>query len=303
MNRLVLAHLALLLVNILFGINYHVVKGVVPDVLGPSGFILLRVLGANVLLWFLWSFNPEKITDRKDLGRIAICSLFGICINQLLFFNGLAITSPVNASILMVSSPILVLVMAALILKEKITTRKLIGVILGAAGAIGLILLKDNSPNAQSSVFGDLLVFVNALSYAVYLVLVKPLMTKYRSSTVIAYVFLFGLIWVFPFGITQFREIEWETLTAGNWGSITYVVVATTFLVYSLNAYSLGIVSPTVTSSYMYIQPLIAGILAYVLFTYFNGPLATFSVQKLLLALSIFMGVFLVSYRKIELKK
>lgn len=295
-NKILFAHLALLLVNMLYGANYLVAKGLMPHVIGPSGFIVLRVVGATSLFLIWKSFIKEKVA-KSDLLRLAACGLFGVAVNQLLFFNGLSITSPINASIIMTSNPILVLVIASVILKERITKLKLSGVILGATGAIVLIVASDRGIGSGSSVLGDTMCLINAISYGVYLVMVKPLMAKYSPITVISYVFMFGLLVVLPVGMPQFLEISWNTITQSQWIGIAYVVIATTFLVYLLNIFALKHVSASVASSYIYLQPVMAalfGLLFHYFFTGFPDP-GAITPLKIVCTLAIFTGVYLVS--------
>jgi drug/metabolite transporter (DMT)-like permease len=292
-------HLALFTVNCIYGANYVIAKGLMPQVIGPSGFILLRVIGAVLVFWFFLSLNWERVA-RKDLIRIAACGLFGVAINQLLFFNGLNATSPINSSIIMTTNPILVLLMASLILKEGITKKRVLGVALGFIGATALILLTGRTGVGGASIKGDVMIFINSLSYGIYLVLVKPLMQKYRPLTVISWVFLFGLLYVTPFGWSQFNEVDWANLSNTSLWSMAYVVIAVTVLAYGLNLFALSKVSPNVVSSYIYLQPVLAGVFGLLFFylgTYgMDKPVFTW--PMLGATLLIFVGVWLVSSKK-----
>lgn len=292
------AHVGLICVNFIYGGNYIVAKDLMPHVIGPSGFITLRILGATILFGILFLFNREPI-QKKDWGRIVLCALFGITINQLLFFNGLSLTSPINSSIIMTSTPILVLVASSFLLKEKITKMRIAGVVIGFLGAVGLIVTGKNTSNISSGI-GDLMIFLNAMSYGIYLVLAKPLMQKYKPTTLIFIFFLLGFFFTLPFGYTQFSEVEWSALTSYHMGAISYVVLGTTFLAYLLNIYSLKFVSPSVTSSYIYMQPMVALLAAYFFFhwgiTQQNMNDLTF--VKCIFMLLIFAGVYLVNKNK-----
>lgn len=290
-----IAHSALLTVALIYGANYLIAKGLMPDLIGPSGFIVLRAAGAALLFWVVYAFRFERIR-REDVWRLALCGLFGVTSNQLMFFNGLSLTSPVNASIIMTSNPILVLVVSSILLKTAITARKLLGIGLGAVGALALLYLSADSFSTHISWQGDLLILGNAISYGVYLVLVKPLMMKYRPTTVIAWVFLFGTLFVMPIGWTQVQAVDFAVLTPNNWASVAYVVIGTTFLAYLLNSFALTKVMPTVVSMYIYLQPLFAGLFAYVYARYggedFTGDL---TLGRMVCAALIFTGVYLVS--------
>lgn len=293
---LIYAHLALLAVNMIYGANYVIAKGVMPEKLSPNAFILLRVIGAVVLFWLIFSFRREKVALR-DLLRMALCGLFGVAINQLFFFNGLNLTSPINAAIIMTANPILVLVLAALLIKEKVTSQKVTGILLGFAGAVALTLLSVNS-SRSSSFEGDFFVFINAVSYGIYLVLVKPLMSKYKPITVISWVFLFGLMYVLPFGLPELIDSPWDTFTEDTVWRVSYVIFGVTFLTYLLNIYALKTVTASVTSSYIYLQPIMSASAA-VIFSWYGLEDYTGEITWLkgLCAATIFIGVYLVSRR------
>ena len=258
----VLAHLALLFVAFVYGANYIVAKGLMPDLIGPSGFIVLRVVGGGGLFWIvrfaLRAAGRWERVARADLGRLAICGLTGVAANQLLFFNGLNLTSPVNASLIMTVNPVLVLVVSAFLLGTPITQRKVLGIAIGMAGAIALLVMGASASNLHASWQGDLMVLINATSYGLYLVAVKPLMVKYKPLTVIAWVFLFGAVFVLPVGLPQALAIDWAAFEPQHMQALAFVILGTTFLVYLLNIYAMQHVPPTVVSIYIYLQPLLA---------------------------------------------
>lgn len=286
------AHAAILGANIIYGLNYSIAKDVMPEFIQPFGFIFCRVSGALLLFWMFAQFAEKEKVSERDLALMAVCGAFGVASNQLMFFYGLNLTSPINAAIILTCNPILVLLISAVVIRERITSRKIIGIGLGLTGAVGLILFKGLSALSSDGFIGDLFVFLNATSYAIYLVLVKPLMQKYKPMTVIKWVFLFGFIYVLPFGWTQFQEIEWATFTTNIWWAFGFVVVGTTFLAYLFNIFGLKELSPSVVSIYIYSQPLIASIMAIAL------QKDELSIEKILAALFIFSGVYLVSTKK-----
>lgn len=292
------AHLALLLVNLIYGVNYMVAKGLMPDLIQPSGFILLRVAGASVLFWILLLTRKLEPVAPKDFLLLIICSFFGVAGNQLLFFNGLNLTSPINASIIMTSNPILVLILAALFLGERISGIRIAGIASGAVGAVWLIFSSADGSVVSGNWLGDLMILINAAAYAVFLVMVKPLMKKYNAVTVTAWVFLFGIFFVLPFGWSEFRDINWHLFSAGDFISVAFVVIGTTFLAYLLSIYAIRIVSANVVSSYTYFQPVTAAVSASA-FVWLGWSEIDFtggiSVSKILSSLLIFVGVYLVS--------
>jgi len=296
MSKKVISHIALFIVNLLYGANYVIAKGVMPKYVGPNGFILMRVVGAVTLFWMILLFKLQKVA-KKDLIRLAFCGLFGVGMNQLLFFNGLMRTSPLNSSIIMTTTPIIVFVLSIIILKEKSTQTKVLGITLGAIGSISLTYLSSGE-NGYASSLGDLFIFLNAISYSFYLVLVKPLMVKYSPLTVITWVFTFGLIYVllWPFSTAEISAITWQSMPTNIPWRILFVVVGVTFLPYLLTVFAMKDVSPSVASSYIYFQPVLAGVFIYISFLIGSDDYtADFSIWKILCAVLIFVGVYLVS--------
>lgn len=291
MSRRLLAHLALFGANLIYGINYTLAKDVMPDFIQPLGFIFLRVSGAILLFWLCYRlFFYEKVA-KSDLFKLALCGLFGVAINQMLFFEGLNLTTPINAAVIMVTNPILVLIIGAFLAAEVITKRKMLGITLGATGAISLITYGGAVELNSNHLWGNIMVLINAASYGVYLVLVKPLMQKYKPITVISWVFLFGFFLIFPFGWGQFQAIEWSIMPTGILWKAAFVVVCTTFMAYLLNIYGLKSLNPSTVSTYIYLQPVLASMVA--IFT--NSD--SLSLIKVGAALVIFSGVYLVSIK------
>ena len=289
MKKIILAHIALIFANLIYAINFTLAKDIMPEYIMPSGFILLRVSSAVFLfsiVYFL--FIREKI-KKKDLVKLAVCGLFGVAVNQLFFFEGLNLTSPINASIIMTTNPIIVLVISFVFLKDKITGYKLFGVLLGIFGAWNLILNSNNMSFSSGSGLGDVFVLINATSYGLYLVLVKPLMSKYNPITILFIVFSFGLIFVFPFGYNELSLVNWTEIPNNIWFEIGFVVLFTTFFAYLLNAFALKNVSPNTVSIYIYLQPVLASFFA----IYWGAD--ELKEDKIIAALFIFAGVYLVS--------
>ena len=289
MNNRLLAHLALFGANLIYGINYTVAKDVMPDFVQPLGFIVMRVCGAVILFWLFYSFFFYEKVQARDMGRLALCGLFGVAINQMLFFEGLNLTTPINAAVIMVINPILVLVFAGIISTERLTFRKWLGIVLGAAGAIMLITNGGKLSISQDHILGNTLVLINATSYAIYLVLVKSLMQKYQPITIISWVFLFGVLVVVPFGWNEFTAIEWTTMPNLIKWEIAFVIVGTTFLAYLFNIYGLKRLNPSTVSTYIYLQPVLASVVAIV------AQSDQLSATKVISALFIFAAVYLVS--------
>ena len=285
----ILPHIALFAVNLIYALNYSIAKDVMPDYIGPSGFILLRVIGGSFLFFLTYIFFIKEKVNSPDIVRLIFCGLFGVAINQLFFFEGLNLTTPINAAIIMTVSPILVIIFSAIIIKEKITIRKIFGIFLGLTGAATLIL-KSGAISLNNDYFiGNFLVFVNATSYSIYLVIVKGLMTKYNPITVMFYVFSFGLIFVFPFGISELSNVSLEIFTLEIFLKVGFVVICTTFLAYLFNAFALKSLNPSVVSIYIYLQPVLATVIAIILKS------DSLDLIKIISSVFIFCAVFLVS--------
>lgn len=290
MSRALKAHLSLLLVNLIYGANYSIAKEVMPKYVQPFAFVLMRVGGALVLFWLVsWIFVKEKLA-RKDLPRVALLALVGVAGNQLLFLKGLSITTPINASIIMISNPIIVLVMASLFLHERISPEKIIGILLGVGGALLMLSFNAHFSLGSETMTGDLMVLVNSLSWACYIVLVKPLMIKYNTFTIVKWVFLFGFCYVLPFGFGEFSKVDWSAMPTGILADVFFVVIGTTFFAYILNTYALRALSPSVVSIYIYLQPFLAAMIA--IFYYRNDQL---DLRKITAGALIIFGVYMVS--------
>ncbi len=285
------AHLALLGANIIYGLNYVIAKGIMPDFLLPRTIILIRVTGTVMLFWILHLFLPKEKVERSDLFKIFICAIFGVAMNQILFFEGLNLTTPINASIIITLIPVMVIIFSHFIIKEKITILKVSGIILGGAGALIIILSHGKISFSSNEFLGNLLILINASCWALYLVLIKPVMDKYKSFTVMKWLFLFGFVIILPFTVKQFINSDFSTIPVHIWGSIIYVILAATIIGYYLINYSLRSVSPTVNGIYAYLQPLIAATVAIILGKdYLN-------LTEVIASLLIIMGVYLVSKR------
>ncbi|MBS1683266.1 MAG: DMT family transporter [Bacteroidetes bacterium] len=289
MSRKVIAHILLFLVNLFYGANFIVSKQVMPAFILPQAFILIRVgltVGLFLLVGAFW--GQDKI-QRKDFPLLFLCSLFGVVINQELFFAGLNITTPINGALIMIMTPILVMLISFFSGHEKLTWQKVIGLILGTAGAFIIISGKGLNFSSKTAL-GDLLILLNASSFAIYLVIVRPLMKKYHPMAIIKWVFLLGLPWVVLFGAKQFSEIQWRNFSPTEWSSVAFVVLFATFCAYLFNIVALREVHSSVVGAYIYLQPILATLISIVL----NRD--HFTTEKFISAALIFSGVYFVSF-------
>ncbi len=294
------AHAALLFANILFGINYSITKDIMPDYIPPFGLALLRIISGLILFWLISFFMKKEKVDRKDIWHIALCAFFGVFLNQMMFLSGLNLSTPINASIIMTSNPIIVMLFSALILHEAITKQKVTGIIVGASGAIILTLFNTEGhlDFGSDKFLGNLFQLINTSAFGLYLVLVKKVMKKYSGVTVLKWLYVFGLFYIFPVGIGQFMEVDWQAIPFDIYLAIAYLLVMITVVAYFMNMYALKHVMPSTVSTYIYSQPVIAS-----LFAVLTGR-DVLTWLEVLASLLVFAGVYLVSKRrKADFKK
>ncbi|MDQ3683140.1 MAG: DMT family transporter [Bacteroidota bacterium] len=287
------AHLAVLFTNLFFAANYSLVKIISPGVVKPFGLNVLRVGISLVLFWLIWSLGktPAGI-QRKDVGRFILCGLTGVAINQMFFIKGLTMTSGIHASLLMLTTPLLITLFALWVLKESMTLIKAGGLMLGITGAAILIATKETSSNAPDYLWGDLLILINAISYSLYFILVKPLMQRYTPLQVVRWIFTIGFFMILPFGWNETIQINFTSFEYKHIIALAFIILLGTFLAYYFNAYGLQHLGAGVTGTYIYTQPVFAVIIA----SFFLDETLTW--QKLLAACFIFSGVYLVSSKK-----
>jgi drug/metabolite transporter (DMT)-like permease len=298
MSKRNLALLAATLVSVFYGMTFTIAKDVMPKHIGAYGFLIIRVGGATILFWLSWLFAriPEKIRaekiDRADYTRILALAFFGVTLNMLCFFKGLSLTSPISTSVLMVSTPMIVLVLSAIIMKERIQKKMVFGLVLGLIGTSVLIVYGKSIKSEPQASLGNFLVFANAISYGLYLVLVKKLMAKYNAFNFVKWVYLIGFIMIVPFGWTELSIVNWTNIPTDIYWKIGFVVVFSTFLTYLLNLLSMKELKPTTIAVFVYLQPVFATLFAIGL-----GK-DELNLVKIVSATLIFTGVYWVTQKK-----
>ena len=293
MNKRNLALIAAFLATSIYGINHTIAKEVMPIYIGSSGFIMLRLLGATSIFWLISLFAPKEKIERGDFLKIIFASILGMCVNMLAFFRGLELSTPINSGVIITLSPVLVLILSYFFLKEKITIKKILGILIGFSGAVFLILNSSKTGiNAPNIPLGNSFFLLNASAYAGYLIIVKPLTRKYNIFTLMKWLFLIGLILSTPITFNQFIEVKWTELPWFAIWRMGYVVIGTTFLTYLFNIYALKKLSPTTVGSFIYLQPIIT-----ILFALITAN-DTLDTTKILSCILVFIGVYLVSFKK-----
>jgi drug/metabolite transporter (DMT)-like permease len=285
MSKAIKAHISLLVVNLIYGANYSIVKFVSPHFIQPYGLVLIRAGVTFMLFMVTGFFLPGEKIERKYILRLALLGVCGVAVNQMLFIKGLVLGSAINASVIMMLNPIIVMLIEVIFLRQKAPLLKIIGIILGISGSVTLFLMRHGF-----SLRGDIMVLFNCISWAVYLVTVRPLMVKYRTVTVVKWVFAFGFIYVLPFSWGEFSAFNYQAMTTMAWCGLAFIVLGSTFIAYFLNTYALRELSASVASAYIYLQPLIAVILAISL-----GQ-DKLDVYKVMSALLIIAGIAFVSF-------
>ncbi|MGM0612419.1 MAG: DMT family transporter [Bacteroidota bacterium] len=289
MNKKWIAHLTLFGTSLLFGANYWIAKGLMPDYFQPMQIIFMRVLGAMLLFWFLQLFLPKEQVKTKDLLLIGLSSALGVAVNQMMFFEGLNLTTPVDTSIIHSSSPLLVLMFAAILSREKLTLMKITGILIGASGALLLVLYGEEASFNSETFRGDIFILINISAYSMYLVLIKPVMARYKPVTVMKWVFFFGFLCVVPFTVWNLPDIQWGNIDSYAWFSLLYVIIGTTFLAYLLTINALRYVDASIAGFYIYLQPVIAAIIGIWLFD------EVLTAHKIIAAMLVFTGIYIVN--------
>lgn len=289
MNSQLKAHLGLLGTNLFFAINYSAIKYFTSNHLaGPFAINIIRIGISVILFWFLFLFKrPETKIQKKDIPSFLLCALTATALNQMLFIKGLSFTFPIHAALLTLITPILITIIAASVLKEKITVAKILGLFLGIFGAVLLVSAREVNAPGENSVFGDTLVILSSVAYTFYFILAKPLMKKYSSIQVVRWLFTFGFFMILPFCFKEFSNITWQVFTFKDWFFLFLIVIPGTFMAYIFNLYGIQKLSASMAGAYIYSQPVFAVIIAMLFLK------EELSLYKIMAALLIGMGVYL----------
>lgn len=283
----------MLCTNLFFAANFSFVKLISPSLIKPFGLNVFRVGISLILFWLVWMMGKTQGgIARKDWKRFFLCALTGVAINQMLFIKGLTMTSTVHASLLMLTTPLLITVFALWVLKERLTKEKALGLLLGVGGAVLLVTTRAGGEENKDYLLGDLLIFINAISYSLYFILVKPLMASYSPLHVIRWIFTIGFFLILPFGWQEASATEFGSFAWQDWGALAAVIVTGTFLAYFFNGYGISKLGASITGAYIYTQPIFAVIIATILLD------ESLSWQKVIAACLIFSGVYLVSSKR-----
>ncbi len=276
----------------MWGVSAPLGKVILAGGVTPLMLTDCRMVGAAALFWVLSLFTGRERVEGRDLLLMFFASLFGIVLNQGLFLFGLGLTSPVNASIITTSSPIITMVLAAVFLGEPVSRLKVGGVFLGALGALILIAGGGGSGDAEGSPLGDVLVVAAQLSFSCYLVLFKRLTSRYSPVTLMKWMFTYASVCVIPFSYNEWACAGLGDVGSDAWWGVAAFVVGPTFVSYLLLPVGQRFLRPTVTAMYNYVQPIVATLAAVWM------GVGGFSVLKGVAVVLVFCGVGMVTRSK-----
>ncbi|MBR6247674.1 MAG: DMT family transporter [Muribaculaceae bacterium] len=282
----------MLLTMVLFGLMSPFSKDAMNSGLTGPQLATLRICGGTLLFWLSSLFLPWHHVSRRDLLRLAVASIFGVVLSQGGLIMGISRTSPINATMEITAQPIYVLVLAAIILHERITPRKAAGVLLGFAGAATLVLMNTGKGGPQASIVGDLMVLGSQVAFALYLTMFLPLIRRLDPLTFNRWMFTFGSLLLLPFTAADMAQLDWSAVSARIWAEVAYIIVCCTFICFLLVVYSQRRLPSTVVSSYNYIQPVVTVVASLMM------GLAVLQWQHVLAAALIFTGVWLVIHAR-----
>jgi drug/metabolite transporter (DMT)-like permease len=288
MKKEFVAHLCLIVESALYAGSY-IVASDASDFISPFQLTLLRAIFATIIFGTAQLILVREKVETKDLLLLAACSLFGITVSNVLFFTGLNMTTPVNASLLTLTSP-LFLILFAIVIRGEIEVGKLVGVLIASVGGI-ILIMGDTGLGAEPTnpLLGNLLVAVSAGAYAVYLTLIRPLLQKYHPLTILKWLFAFGMLYLLPVWGLGLTQIQWAKFTPNVWIALGFILICITFITFLLNTFSLKILDASIVSTYIYTTPLLTALIGVVI----DG--ASFSVSLILASILILFGGFLVS--------
>lgn len=285
-------HIALFVANLVFGLNTIVSRSLMPDILSPYTLTFSRLAGGMLLFWIASLFVKSEKVPPKDIFMFFLASIFSLVLNQLPYFVGLSITSPIDASIVVTTLPIITMILAAIFIKEPITLMKFVGVIVGLSGALLLVLTSKHTHVGESNFWGNVIVLSAVFAFAIYLTAFKKLIMRYSAITVMKWMFLFGTIMCFPFCWPSLQVTDYASLSENTYWRIGFVVVLGTFFTYMLIPIGQKVLRPTTFSMYNYLQPIVASMVAVAI------GMDTFGVEKALSAVLVFSGVYIVTQSK-----
>ena len=285
-------HLFALTANVMWGLMAPIGKSALQEFSALS-VTTFRMIGAAAAFWMLSIFCKQEHVNHRDMLKIFFASLFALVFNQGIFIFGLSMTSPIDASIVTTTLPIVTMIVAAIYLKEPVTGKKVIGIFLGSIGALTLILSSQGSTDGKGgSIPGDLLCLLAQISFSFYLAIFKGLISRYNIFTLMKWMFTYAAICFIPFSYHEVSTIHFHEISTSTWACVAYVIVGGTFLAYILMMIGQKTLRPTVISMYNYVQPIVGTSVSILL------GMGTFGVAKGIAVALVFTGVYIVTQSK-----
>jgi len=286
------AHIAIIVANLFFGLNNPISRSLMPEIIDPIALTYFRLVGGAILFWASIVFVKYEKVPFKDIILLFFAAFFSLSVNQIPFYYGLSKTSPIDASIVVSTLPIVSMLLAALIIKEPITFKKALGVIVGASGALFLILSEDISKVGSGNLVGNLIVFCAVISFALYLNLFKKLISRYSPFTIMRWMFLFAAIQTYPFCHSYIEAVNPLIFNGSVMLRVAYIIIFATFISYILLGAAQKNLLPTTLSMYNYTQPIIASLATIAM------GLDAFGYDQLISIILVFVGVYIVTQSK-----
>ncbi|RGM48885.1 MULTISPECIES: DMT family transporter [Bacteroides] len=291
MNKNIQGHLFALTANILWGLMSPIGKSALTEFSALS-VTTFRMVGAAACFWLLSLFCKREQVDHRDMLKIFFASLFALVFNQGVFIFGLSMTSPIDASIVTTTLPIVTMIVAAIYLKEPVTNKKVSGIFVGAMGALILIISSQGANSSDGNILGDLLCLIAQISFSIYLTVFKGLSQKYSPITLNKWMFVYASMCYIPFSYHDMTAIQWSGISTAALLQVGYVVVGGSFLAYICIMSAQRMLRPTVVSMYNYMQPIVASTVAIMI------GLGTFNLEKGIAIALVFLGVYIVTQSK-----
>lgn len=251
-------------VALFYAYNFTAAKEVTPEFMDPFALTWYRVALTGAIFWIIGTIlRPKDHIPLQQMPRVALAAFCGVGFNMVTFMWGLSKTTPIAASVLMVTAPIIVLVLSTIMLRERLRWSRILGIIVGFSGTAGLIFLTSaKGADASNPILGNFLIFINAVSYSFYIILASKLTQQYNIFTLMKWLYFFGVLFITPFCIMQVLDFDVMNASSHVLLNAGYVVLFATFGTYMLNIIAIRNLKPSVVAVFVYLQPLLATIIA-----------------------------------------
>lgn len=291
-TNIIKAHLGLFAAGSMWGLMAPVGKLAMDAGISNLSLATMRMVGAAVCFWIASLFAPKEKVSSRDLILLFFAALLSIVFNQGVFIVGLSLTSPVDASIITTSLPVITMILAALFLKEPVTIMKVTGVLMGTIGALVLVLSNHGGADGTSNSWGNILCLIAQTSFACYLTIFKGLISRYNIFTLMKWMFTYASICFIPFSFNDLMVMTHQSFPVKVWLEVGYVVLFGTFIAYIFILFGQKTLRPTIVSMYNYVQPIVGASVSVLI------GIGTFGWTKACASLLIFAGVYVVTKSK-----